>query len=358
MAWGRVTFLGSHLRRLAIGLLVVSLISWAGPLNISKASAAQITTRSLTLSDSLAGHHGTTYKLAFTAGSASFIGSIEFQFCQNSALLEDPCVAPYGLDVLNANVVGQTGTAGFFKSSSSSVNDFIVNQSPPLFINAGTAITFTLDNVINPTNEGSYYVRILTYPNTTASGAPVDFGAMAFPINPGFNVSTEVPPYLTFCGGVSISGFDCSTANDSVIDFGQFSPAVTSAGQSQLVAATNAGSGYAIYVNGTTMTSGNNILPAMQNDTSKVGTSQFGINLRNNTTPNIGEDVTGPGTGTVSSSYNQVNKYRFTAGENIATATQVQDYRKYTVSYVVNVDKNQAPGVYSTTLTYVCLANF
>jgi hypothetical protein len=25
---------------------------------------------------------------------------------------------------------------------------------------------------------------------------------------------------------------------------------------------------------------------------------------------------------------------------------------------VVNVDKNQAPGVYSTTLTYVCLANF
>ncbi len=358
MVRGRVTFSGIYLRRIAISLIMVSLTFWAGPFAVTKASAAQITSRSLKLSDSISGHHNTTYNLSFTTGTAGFVGSMEFQFCQNSALLEDPCIAPYGLDVLNANVTSQTGTAGFFKSPASSVNDFIVNQSPPLFINSGTAITFTLNNIVNPTDEGSYYVRVMTYANTTASGVPVDFGAMAFPINPGFSVSTEVPPYLTFCGGVSISGYDCNTANDSVIDFGQFSPAVTSAGQSQLVAATNAGSGYTIYSNGTTMTSGNNTLPTMQNDTSKAGVSQFGINLRNNTTPNIGEDTTGPGTGSVTTNYNQPNRFRFVPGETIATATQVQDYRKYTVSYVVNVAKDQAPGVYSTTLTYVCLANF
>lgn len=358
MARQRVGNLKTRIQYLLTGLLMVSLFLWAGPFNVVKASAAQITNRSLKLSDATAGYHGAIYHLGFTVGTAGFVGSIEFQFCQNSALLEDPCVAPYGFDALNANVTGQTGTAGFFKSSSSSVNDFIVNQSPPLFINAGTAITFTLDNVINPTNADSYYVRVLTYSNTTATGTPVDYGAMAFPITPGFSVNSEVPPYLTFCGGISITDFDCSTANESVIDFGQFSSAATSDGQSQLVAATNAGSGYAIYANGTTMTSGNNILPAMQNEASKVGASQFGINLRANTVPKIGQDIEGPGTGTVTTNYNQPNKFRFNAGETVATATQAQDYRKYTVSYVINVSKDQAPGVYSTTLTYVCLANF
>lgn len=349
--------LRTRLYHLVTAAIMVSLFIWAGPFGVSRVSAAQITSRSLKLSSSLAGGHNVIYSITFTPGSSSLVGSMEFQFCSNSALIDEPCTPPYGLDLLNANISSQSGTAGFMKSNSSSVNDFIVSQAVPLLVNPNP-INFTLDTVINPTDEGSYYLKVFTYPNSNATGTPTDFGAMAFPINPGFNVNTEVPPYLTFCGSVSITNFDCSTANDSVIDFGQLSSAVASTGQSQLVAATNAGSGYAIYVNGTTMTSGNNILPAMQNDTSKVGTSQFGINLRNNTSPNIGEDITGPGTGTVTANYNQVNRYRFTAGENIATATQAQDYRKYTVSYVVNVDKNQAPGVYSTTLTYVCLANF
>lgn len=337
--------------------ILALLIFWAGPFGLQKAYGAQIISRSLKPSSSNAGEHNVAYQFAFTPGTSGFVGSIEFQFCSNSALIDDPCTAPYGLDVLNANLTSQTGTTGFMKAPGVSANDIVLTQNPPLFVNSNP-VTFTFDNIINPTDEGSYFVKIFTYANTTATGVPVDFGAMAFPINHSFSVSAEVPPYLTFCGGVSISGFNCSTAGDDVIDFGQFSSAVSSAGQSQLVAATNAGSGYAIYVNGTTMTSGNNVLPAMQNDTSKVGVSQFGINLRNNTSPNIGENITGPGTGTVTANYNQVNRYRFTAGENIATATQAQDFRKYTVSYVVNVDKNQAPGVYSTTLTYVCLANF
>lgn len=357
MAQQGVVVLKTRVHLLLSCIIMVSLLFWAGPFGMQRADAAQITARSLKLSDARGGNHNTTYSITFTPGTTGLVGSMEFQFCSNSALIEDACTPPYGLDLLNANVISQSGTAGFMKSNSSSVNDFIVSQAVPITVSS-TPINFTLDAITNPTTEGSYYLKVFTYPNSNASGSPTDFGAMAFPINPGFTVSSEVPPYLTFCGGVSITGFDCSTANDSVIDFGQFSPAVSSAGQSQLVAATNAGSGYAIYVNGTTMTSGNNILPAMQNETSKVGTSQFGINLRNNTTPNIGEDVTGPGTGTITANYNQVNRYRFNAGENIATATQAQDFRKYTVSYVVNVDKNQAPGVYSTTLTYVCLANF
>ncbi len=353
--WG--VLLVTRIRIITICLIMVSLLFWAGPFGMQHASAAQITSRSLKLSDSTGGNHNTTYSITFSPGTTGLVGSMEFQFCSNSALIEDACVAPYGLDLLNANIISQSGTAGFMKSGSSTVNDFIVSQGVPLTVSS-TPINFTIDSITNPTYEGSYYLKVFTYANSTASGVPIDFGAMAFPINPGFSVSTEVPPYLTFCGGISISGFDCGTADGSDIDFGQFSSAATSDAQSQIAAATNAGSGYAIYANGITITSGNNVIPAMQGEASKVGVSQFGINLRANTTPKIGADPNGPGTGTPTNNYNQVNRFRFTPGENVATATQAQDYKKYTISYLVNVAKDQAPGVYSTTVTFVCLANF
>lgn len=325
--------------------------------NAPQALGAQLTSRSLQMNNALAGAHNVTYKLAFTVATGGAIGSMEFQFCSNSALIVDPCVAPFGFDALNANLTNQTGTVGFVKSASSSVNDIILTQLPPSNTNAGP-VSFTFTNVVNPTNMGSYYVKVFTYSSADASGTPLDFGAMAFPIGLNYQISTEVPPYLTFCGGTNINGFDCSSASGDQLDFGQFSSAVTSTGRSQLLAATNAGSGYSITMSGLTMTSGNNEIPAMTGQTSKVGTSQFGVNLRANSVPQIGSDPVGPGTGQPTANYNQPNNFRFVSGQPIAQATQAQDYKKYTVSYIVNITKDQAPGVYSTTLTYVCLANF
>lgn len=338
---------------LLVSSLCISLAQYSAP----QVLGAQLTSRSLQMSNELAGAHNVTYKLAFDVATGGAIGSIEFQFCSNSALIVDPCVAPFGFDALNATLTAQTGTAGFVKSGSSSVNDIIMTQLPPSNTNSGP-VSFTFTNVVNPTNMGSYYVKVFTYTSADASGTPLDFGAMAFPIGLDYQISTEVPPYLTFCGGINIGGFDCSSASGDQLDFGQFSSAVTSTGRSQLVAATNAGSGYSITMTGLTMTSGNNEIPTMTGQTSKVGTSQFGVNLRANSLPQIGSDPAGPGTGHPTTNYNQPNNFRFVSGQPIAQATEAQDYKKYTVSYIVNVNKDQAPGVYSTTLTYVCLANF
>lgn len=356
MAQRGTLWLITRVHRVAIVFIVVSLLIGAGPFYAQKALGAQITNRSLMLSSPKPGEHNVSYTLSFSAGTPGTVGSIEFQFCGNSALFEDPCVAPFGFDALNATLTSQSGTSGFIKSPSSGVNNIVLTQAPSGTL-SGPA-TFSFDDVVNPTYEDSYYVRVLTYATNNATGSPIDFGAMAFSINKGFDVSAEVPPYLTFCNGVGITNFDCSSVSGDVIDFGQFSSATSSVGQSQIVAATNAGSGYNIFVNGTTMTSGNNIIPAMLTETSKVGTSQFGLNLRSNTVPDIGQDVTGPGTATVMPQYNQVNRFRFVNNEKIATATAAQDFRKYTISYVVNTNKDQSPGVYSTTLTYVCIANF
>lgn len=336
--------------------IMVSLLIGAGPFYAFKAEAAQISGRSLMMSSNKPGEHDVTYTVQFAPGTVGPIGSIEIQFCGNSALLEDPCVAPYGLDALNANLVSQSGTTGYYMSPDSDVNRIILTQTPSGSI-AGTA-SFTFENLVNPTDPESYYVKIFTYASNDASGSPIDFGALAFSINRGFDITAEVPPYLIFCSGVTISNFDCGSASGRQLNFGEFSPATSSMGQSQLVAATNAQAGYNIFVGGTTMTSGNNIIPAMTGQQSQVGTSQFGINLRANTIPDIGLDTVGPGTGNPTAPYNQVNSYRFVNNAAIATAPNAQDYRKYTVSYLINVSDDQAPGVYSTTLTYVAVANF
>jgi hypothetical protein len=172
-------------------------------------------------------------------------------------------------------------------------------------------------------------------------------------------ISTKIPPFLLLCTGLSINSFDCNTATGDYIDLGELSTTQTRFGSSQMVLATNAGGGYNLFLDGSTMTSGNNTISALtNNDVSRPGTSQFGINLRKNTDPSTGQDVQGPGAGVVTTNYNTPNRYRFVSGEQIATSPTSSDYRKFTVSYIVNVPHGQSPGIYVTSVNYDCLANF
>jgi len=117
--------------------------------------------------------------------------------------------------------------------------------------------------------------------------------------------------------------------------------------------------GYSLSINGTTMLSGTNVIPALvSNDVSRPGTSQFGVNLRNNSNPDTGLNPSGSGTASVAANYNVPDRFRFVTGEQIASSSTSDEYRKYTVSYLVNIAKNQAPGIYVSTITYLCTATF
>jgi hypothetical protein len=342
-----------------VALLIATALLWigVGPFAVSKAYGAELSTRSLQLSTNAAGAHNVMYTFGFSLVTAGTLGSIEFQFCSNDPFIGDPCAAPFGLDALNAQLTGQSGEVGFNIAGSSSVNDIIIQQAP---ISAGAVpVSYTFSQVINPTDVGSYYVRILTYASNNGSGPPTDTGGLAFAVASGVNVSAEVPPYLLFCIGAAIADFDCSTATNDYVDFGDFDANTTSAGNTQIVATTNAQSGYSIWVTGTTLTAGNNLIPAMATTgTSHTDASQFGLNLAANTSPQVGAAVQGSGSGEPTAAYDQPNHYRFVSGEEIASAPNADDYRKYTVSYIVNVNKSQPPGVYVNTLTYVATANF
>jgi hypothetical protein len=336
-------------------LAVVLLVT--GPWFTGYVRAAELTPRVMLISSSISGDGNVSYELLTEVATTGPIGSMAIEFCDNTPLEEVPCNPPVGFDASNAVLINQSGITGFVISTFSTANVLILSR-PPTVITAGTTTDHAFTNLINPANDGPLYIRILTYPTSDASGPATDSGGMAHMINAGVSINAEVPPFITFCVGESISGFNCGSATEAFSDLGDLSSLTTGAAQHQALVATNAGNGYSMWVMGTSMTSGNNVLPAMSGGPSQKGVPQFGINLRANSNPQIGQDPVGPGNAGVLPGYNLPNNFRFQSGDAIASASAPDDYRKYTMSYIVNVAPNQPGGVYSTTLTYVALGNF
>jgi hypothetical protein len=297
-------------------------------------------------------------ELSFTLTSASTLGSVRVQFCSNSALSATSCVPSAGLDATGATLVDQAGPGGF------AINPALSDPNTLLFTRVPSnvpvmPITFHLTGITNPSSPGSYFVRIQTYASVDGAGTAIDRGGIAYVINNSFSITATVPPFLIFCTGVTIPGLNCANATGDYIDFGELSSTKASSGSSQMLAATNARNGYNVTVSGTTMTSGNTTIAALaSNDVSRPGTPQFGLNLRANVAPASGRDPVGPGAGAPQGGYAIPNSYRFVDGEIIVSSPVPDNMREYTASYIVNVPKVQSPGVYVSTLTYICLATF
>lgn len=317
---------------------------------------ATISSRALLLSSNLPGQSA-TYNVSFTAPGVPVLASIKIEFCSNSPLFLQPCIPPNGFTLAGATLAAQSGETGFSIHPSSTANVLILTRvAAP---STGLPSMYELPNITNANGAGSQYARYSTYTADDGTGPQLDSGGIAYALNDVFGVSTEVPPHLTFCLGNSIPTTDCSGATGNYMSLGDFSPNAATIGQIQLVVATNAANGYTIRIDGNTLASGNNALPALASPTfSAPGSNQFGLNLRANFNPASGQEPSGPGSGSPSGDYNIVNKYTFRPGDIIAVKNTVEDYRKYTVTYMVNISRSQAPGIYSGTYTYIALGNF
>lgn len=300
----------------------------------------------------------TLHQVGFTMTETTTpVGSIGILFCSNTPILQDPCTVPSGFSASAVNLNAQTGDTGFSIHPNTTANRIVLTR--PATNPTGVLTTFDFDNITNPDTNGTYFLRIQTYSSNDGTGPDVQNGGIVIYINNALSVSGEVPPYLTFCVAVSITAFDCSTANNFFIDFGNLLTTVTSHATSQFVVASNAASGYSVTMSGTTLTSGLNTIPALTVPTSSVtGTGQFGLNLRQNTTPSDGTNVVGPGTASPTANYDIPNQYVFNNGDIIASVNHSDDIRKFTANYITNVNSAQPGGVYATTISFICLANF
>jgi len=332
-------------------LLTVPYGFWLG-----QGAALTLDSRSISINTATPGATA-AHSFQMTLVSSGNLGSIVFEYCANSPLLSDPCTAPAGLSVTNASLASQSGNSGFsIDAVDTTANRLVISRlaSPAV----DTASQYTFNNVVNPTgNNQTTYVRLSTYSSVNGQGGYSDSGGVAFTTVSPFSVDAYVPPFLNFCSGVSVAA-NCSQASGDSLDLGVLSSALTRAGTSQLAVSTNSDTGCSIFVLGTTMTSGNNVISPAGGATSQPGVNQFGLNLRRNNRPLVGADPDGNGTVTPSSGYGAPDQFSFSPGAMVAGSAVSTAYSRLTASYMVNVSASQPPGIYTTTLTYLASAQF
>lgn len=353
MAHPRLTKSG-FLRPISYVLVTLALLLTVN--SLIQAQGEHLLNRSLKLSDNRPGQTA-TYNFGFQPPSLGVIQVVELEVCANDPFPGTPCTPPSGFDASGAVLSNQTGDTGFTISPASTSNKIVLERAP--FPSAGQQNGYEFTNVVNPDSDGTYYARIQTWPDSDTTGEANYFGGLAFAITNGVSVNAEVPPYLLFCVGVTVSGFDCDNVTGDYVNFGELSNRQASQGSTQMLAASNARDGYAIRVTGTTLTSGTNTIPGLTgSDISRPGVSQFGLNLRANSSPQGGQDTVGTGNGLPTNGYNQINFFRFNSGDVVAVSNAPDEARKYTSTYIVNVSSTQSPGVYVSTLTYITLGTF
>ncbi|HET7673814.1 MAG TPA: hypothetical protein VFK11_04880 [Candidatus Saccharimonadales bacterium] len=310
----------------------------------------------------------------FSVPSSSNVDAIQFKYCTTELIPStgNTCTAPTGLDSSTSTLGLDAGTG--WTITNQTANTVTVSGSAA---NLSGNKTFRLDDVVNPTTTNeTFYVYIATYTGGT-SGTLTDDGSAAASTATPIQLTGTMPESLVFCTGETISKTggvpDCTTATSGDISFNQlFDPTSTAHATSQMAASTNAGSGYAIAVNGPTLTSGSNTISAIGGTatSSTLGTSQFGMNLAVNTTPAVGSAIDPASNGTnylanAQANFDTADSFAFddtgnntvAASDNGGTAGPT-DSQIYTASYIVNVPGSQPAGTYTTTLTYICTPTF
>jgi len=356
------------------GLLCLTLSA----ISTKPASAAQITNRSLTLQAGVSAGGSkaggvVNHLFTFTIVTTGNVGSIQFLYC---TIAVGTCVTPTGLVTTSATYGSESGATGFSLVNTTNGAPYITRSA--VSVTGPQIVSYQLLSVTNPSAiNQTFFVRISTFASTTATGSPTDIGTVAASTAEPIVVSGIMPESLVFCTGetVGTSGGvpSCATATPGTIFFNQlFSPTDTATVTSQMAASTNAGSGYAITVNGPTLTSGGNtIAPMTSSGLGARGTSQFGINLRANTTLTstvaAGIDVAPAANGSnykgqADSGYNTVDTFMFNPSNPVADSAfgglGGTDAQIFTVTYMVNVPGSQPAGTYVTTLTYICTPTF
>lgn len=377
-------------RSFSLAIVVLSIAAQI-VLPFQYANAAQITDRSLTLEagatdggskpGGIVNHYYT-----FTLPGGGNVGSIKFQYCLTAADTgANTCVAPAGLDTSTSTLGFENGVTGFTNVSHPATNELYISKATAAPVAANTIVNYRLTGITNPTTPNqTFFVRITTFETTDATGTATDAGVVTAATAEQIVLDGIMPESLVFCTGGTVgldvatsTVPDCATATSGVISFDKlFSPTDTATATSQMAASTNAGDGYAITVNGTTLTSGSNTIGAMGTTGFGVrGTSQFGMNLKANTnltSSDINGDPVGievapaPNAvnyrGQASPGYDTVDQFKFATGDVVADSYNGgaggTDAQIFTVSYIANVPGSQPAGTYSTTLTYICTPTF
>jgi hypothetical protein len=266
-------------------------------LAVTNVSAAQLSSRSVQLSDSSASSNGTitsgvgsgtgvTYKITFTP-TATNIGGIVVDICANTPLIGDTsCTLPAGFSWGAATPAASlTGAAGTWTAGSKqgagagAATPQVLTMANATPVTPGGAVTITVTGVTNPNatnyvaNHYTFYARILTFDsntnmtnNYTATGTTraqlppsglagvVDYGGAAMSLQNPIMITARVMETMSLCTSGAVMTAACAGASTPTISIGSdvngtivLGTALSSTPAYSQVS-TNATNGYGIYM--------------------------------------------------------------------------------------------------------------
>jgi hypothetical protein len=399
-------------------------VSVMAPLSLlmGSASAAQLTARYVDLSSvQSSGGNNTegsgrdggdafgqdvTYTVGFTTSTLNDTEAIVIDFCSNSPIAGDACTAPTGFDVNEGTLAlaNQTGLGGnnFSIDAATDANTLVLSRSA-LNISASTAVELDLgttaaaNGITNPTVNGTFYARIITYDTlatgqayTSASpGAYIDDGGIAMSIANELTITARVQEVLQFCVGSTDanSASDCTDISGTAINLGvvESSTVASSADTAgKAMIRTNANSGAVIYYkaeqnttsgklkvagaacSGVTLTDQCFNSTGTTQNTITAGTEEFGMTLTNVDTSNGGAttnlacdaEYNGDGTCNGAGTYTDYAWDDSGSFDTIATSSSVLDDEMITMKFAATASPTTPTGLYTVTANFVATSTF
>src|SRR3989344_6415867 len=347
-------------KTISLGLILAMLAILAGP-PFQIAQAAALTGKKDTMSSlkasTLSNHTilfttptgvaaGETITLTLT--SFSVAAALDFEDLDLSFDATPDAVCDTG-DTEKTLAATASGAAGGAVRTSATVITFTsgtdtIAAAAEVCVEVGTgaeSVVTGIEQITNPT-AGSYTLAI--------GGTMADSGSVAISIlaDDQVAVSGTVSESMTFSLGATS------------VALGTLSTSAVTSGSHTVTLATNGASGLVLTYAGTTLTSGGNTITAMSTAAaSSVGTEQFGINAKDNATPNVGAECSGTAPiAAAATGYSTADSFKFVTGETIISSAAGINSTSCTLSYIANIAGATEAGSYTTTLTYTATATF
>lgn len=337
-------------------------------------SAAQVTERSIALSNSSVSATGVTYEVNFTAPTAA--AAMIIDFCSNSPLLGESCTAPTGFDASSAAATGFTATS-------------TANHLKLVGSIAASTNTITVTGLTNPEDDGTMYARVTTYASTgdadayvdpTDLGTVQDDGGIALSITPTIGVSGAVLESMTFCVSGAVISDACVTTTAPVLKLGEtvgtakaLDASAVSTGSIFTQISTNAANGAVISLKSNTFDCGGllrvgsadcDIAPAQQTGI-VAGEAKFGVKTTTATGGTLGTLQPVSGSGYNNSAY----ALNYTTGNTAGVTSTFGDPfldtdgspvngRNMELNFGASITNDTPAGLYSADISMIATGKF
>jgi hypothetical protein len=358
-------------QRIVVGVSVVGIsLTALVPLLSGSASAAaytQLTARSIQLSNSAPSATGVSYNVSFTTSASYTIGSVVIEICTDP-FVGTTCTttgqaAGFSWNTGTSGAVNSsTGITGLSVDTADSTASKLVLTRTAGVVGASVPVNFTMSGVSNPTaTAGTYYARIYTISGTTGSlGTLQDAGGDALSTANVINITAKVQESLTFCAYTTNA--TCALATGTALNIGDGNGVLSSTTANYQASSffniySNATTGVAVRLKGSTLTSGANTITAQSSatcvaDSTTATVEQFGLRVTGGTgfTPNASSPFYNcASTNHALDTAGMSSTYGSLLGATAGPTAEMQN----TVEYNAKASTTTKPGIYTAAMTFI-----